>query len=143
MGLVIVRSRGGANDLRTEVSAGSHTFTSDEPPGSDEGPSPYDLLVAALGSCTAVTLEIYALRMAWPLERVVVRLRHDHLHAKDSASVGEDFLDRIDREIVLEGRLTPEQRAELLRVAEGCPVARSLSSAIEVVTQLAGTARAA
>ena len=136
MAVVIVRSRGGASVLRTDVRAGSHSFVADEPPGS-AGPSPYDLLVGALGSCTAMTLEIYALKMGWPLERVVVKLRHDHLHAKDSASVAGGFLDQIDREISLEGPLTDAQRATLLEVAEKCPVNRALCSSIRVTTSAA------
>lgn len=137
MAVVIVRSRGGASDLRTDVRAGSYSFVADEPPGS-AGPSPYDLLVGALGSCTAMTVEIYALRMRWPLERVVVTLRHDRMHAKDSGSDDDGFLDRIDREITLEGPLTEEQRAALLAVAERCPVNRALCSSIRVATTLAG-----
>jgi putative redox protein len=138
--LVIVRSRGGSNVLRTDVRAGSHSFVADEPPGSggkDAGPSPYDLLVGALGSCTAMTVEIYALRMGWPLEHVIVKLRHDRLHAKDSGSDSDGFLDHIDREIALEGPLTDEQRAKLLEVAETCPVNRALCSSIQVDTTLA------
>lgn len=140
MALVIVRSRGGANVLTTDVRVGSHSFKADEPPGTDgkdEGPSPYDFLVAALGSCTAMTLEIHALRMGWPLEHVIVKLRHDRLHSKDSSSPDAGFLDHIEREITLEGRLTDEQRAALLAVAEQCPVNRALCSSIEVTTKLA------
>ncbi len=140
MAVVIVRSRGGSQVLRTEVRAGSHTFVADEPPGT-AGPSPYDLLVGALGSCTAMTVEIYALRMNWPLERVVVKLRHDRLHAKDSSSEDGGFLDRIEREIALEGPLTQAQRERLLEVAEKCPVNRALCSSIAVETRLAEAAR--
>jgi len=140
MGVVIVRSRGGAGVLRTDVRAGTHSFVADEPPGSggkDEGPSPYDLLVGALGSCTAMTVEIHALKMGWPLEHVIVKLRHDRLHAKDSASADGGFLDHIEREIALEGPLTEEQRVALLEVAENCPVNKALTSSIEVATRLA------
>jgi len=140
LAVVIVRSRGGSSVLRTDVRAGTHSFVADEPPGSggkDAGPSPYDLLVGALGSCTAMTLEIYALKMSWPLEHVIVRLRHDRLHAKDSASAEAGFLDHIEREITLEGPLTREQRAKLLEVAETCPVNRALCSSIQVRTSAA------
>ncbi len=136
MAVIIVRSRGGGSVLRTDVRAGSHSFVADEPPGS-AGPSPYDLLVGALGSCTAMTLEIHALRMGWPLERVVVKLRHDHLHAKDSTSDEGRFLDHIEREVTLEGPLTDEQRAALLEVAERCPVNRALCSTVRVTTSVA------
>lgn len=142
MALVVVRSRGGSQVLRTDVRAGSHSFVADEPPGSggkDAGPSPYDLLVGALGSCTAMAVEIYALRMSWPLEHVIVKLRHDRLHAKDAAS-DDGFLDRIEREISLEGPLTDAQRAKLLEIAERCPVNRALCSSIQVQTKLAGSA---
>jgi putative redox protein len=141
MALVIVRSRGGSNVFKTDVRAGSHSFTADEPPG-EGGPSPYDLLVGALGSCTAMSVELYALKMGWPLEHVVVRLRHDRLHAKDSANDAPDsFLDHIEREISLEGPLNDEQRKKLLDVAERCPVNRVLSSNVRVDTTLSASSR--
>jgi putative redox protein len=139
MGVVIVRSRN-RHGLRQDVDVGSFQLTADEPPGAGgdgTGPSPYDLLVAALGSCTAMTLQIYARRYQWPLERVVVRLRHARMHGKDcgDCETDETFLDRIEREIVLEGPLDHEQRARLMRVADRCPVHQTLTRRTRIETR--------
>src|ERR687893_430160 len=96
--------------LRTEVEAGGHTLVADEPEslgGTDAGPTPYDLLLAALSGCKAMTLRMYADRKGWPLESVTVRLSHDRIHAKDceECETEEGRIDRIQREIELEGSL--------------------------------------
>src|SRR4029453_350683 len=85
-GVVVVRGSGG---FAQEIIAGSHHFVSDEPAsagGTDSGPTPYDLLLAALGSCTSMTIAMYARRKQWALERVTVRLRHSRVHAEDCAA---------------------------------------------------------
>ncbi|MGH7338716.1 MAG: OsmC family protein, partial [Myxococcota bacterium] len=119
--------RGGASGFAQEIAVGPHRVPSDEPVaagGTDTGPSPYDLLLAALGSCTSMTVSLYARRKRWPLEAVVVRLRHARIHAADCADCEEmDVrIDRIEREIGLSGRLSDEQRQRLLAIAEKCPV---------------------
>src|SRR5882762_7786509 len=106
MAEVIVR--GNTSGFAQEVIAGSHRITSDEPVaagGTDTGPSPYDLLLAALGSCTSMTVAMYARRKAWPLREVTVRLRHSRIHAEDCADceTKEGMLDRIERDIELSG----------------------------------------
>ena len=86
-GVVIVR--GAATGFAQEIIAGPHQFVSDEPTsvgGTDSGPTPYDLLLAALGSCTSMTIAMYARRKQWALERVTVRLRHSRIHAEDCAA---------------------------------------------------------
>ena len=142
-GLVIVR--GEADGMVQEVEAGEHRLRSDEPEaagGTDSGPTPYDLLLAALGSCTSMTLGMYARRKQWPLERVIVRLRHSRVHARDCAACDEQdaMLTVIDREVALEGPLSDEQRSRLIEIADRCPVHRTLSSRIDIRTTLVITA---
>ncbi len=135
--------QGPASGFAQEIAVRSHRLRGDEPlaaGGTDTGPSPYDLLLAALGTCTSMTLSLYARRKQWPLERVTVRLRHSKIHAKDCAEceTKEGLLDRIEREIALEGALSDEQRARLLEIANRCPVHRTLTAEIAIDTRLAG-----
>src|SRR5437868_7218982 len=108
---VVVRGDGAG--FRQEIFAGSHRLAADEPAaagGTDTGPSPYDLLLAALGACTSMTLGMYARRKGWPLEDVTVNLRHSKIHAADCADceTKDVMLDRIERDIHLAGPLTAE-----------------------------------
>jgi uncharacterized OsmC-like protein/alpha/beta superfamily hydrolase len=125
---------------RTEIRAGRHGLVVDEPVklgGSDAGPTPYDLLLAGLGACTSITLQMYARRKGWPLDEVAVRLHHQRLHA-DDAQECEDRgprLDRIDRVVRIDGELDAEQRARLLEIADRCPVHRSLSAGMLIETR--------
>lgn len=136
-GLVVVR--GAADGFLQEVVAGAHQLLSDEPAaagGTDRGATPYDLLLAALGSCTSMTVAMYARRKGWPLERVTVRLRHARVHAEDCAAceTKDARLTIIDREIVLEGSLGEDQRARLMEIASRCPIHLTLTSTIEIRT---------
>ena len=133
--------RGNASGFAQEIIAGSHRIASDEPVaagGTDLGPSPYDLLLAALGSCTSMTVAMYARRKAWPLREVTVRLRHSRVHAEDCADceTKEGMLDRIERDIELTGTLTEDQRGKLLEISNRCPVHRTLTSEIKIKTRL-------
>ncbi len=133
--------RGDARGFAQEVIAGSHRIASDEPVaagGTDLGPSPYDLLLAALGSCTSMTVAMYARRKGWALHEVTVRLRHSRIHAEDCADceTKEGMLDRIERDIELSGTLTEDQRGKLLEISNRCPVHRTLISEIDIKTRL-------
>lgn len=133
--------RGSAKAFVQDIDAGSHRFVADEPValgGRDTGPNPYDLLLAALGSCTSMTISLYARRKQWPLEEVRVRLTHSRIHAADceNCETQVGLLDRIDRGIALLGELSDEQRARLLEIANKCPVHRTLISEIDVRTSL-------
>jgi putative redox protein len=138
-GVVIVR--GAADGFAQEVVAGSHHFRIDEPAavgGTDSGPTPYDLLLAALGSCTSMTVAMYARRKKWPLERVTVHLRHSRVHAEDcvACETRDAKLTVIERDIQLDGTLGEDQRARLLAIADRCPVHLTLTSRMEIRTRL-------
>jgi uncharacterized OsmC-like protein len=105
--------------------------------GTGEGPDPYTLLLAALGSCISMTVTLYARRKAWPVERVTVRLRQRRIHAEDCAECTQStdgFVHHIERDVEIEGPLDDEQRARLQEIAHKCPVHRTLTSEI-VVTE--------
>jgi uncharacterized OsmC-like protein len=114
-----------------------HKLVGDEPPsagGTDQGPAPHEFLLAALGTCTSMTVSMYARRKKWPLESVKVRLRHRKLDAKDCADcvTKEGTLTEIVREIELAGPLDAGQRARLMEIADKCPVHRTLTSEIKI-----------
>jgi uncharacterized OsmC-like protein/pimeloyl-ACP methyl ester carboxylesterase len=128
--------------LQQEVTTGRHRLIADEPVavgGQDSGPNPYDFLLAALGTCTSMTLRLYAERKSLPLDRVTVRLNHSRIHAEDCAEceTREGLVDRIDRVIAFEGALDDAQRKKLLEIADKCPVHRTLTSEINIRTTLA------
>src|SRR5207244_11430546 len=115
--------RGSAAEFAQQIQAGKHRLSADEPiesGGTDTGLSPYDLLLAALGSCTSMTIALYARRRNWPLQEVVVSLWHSKIHAADCAECDtrEGKIDRIEREIQLIGYLTREQRSKLVEIAD-------------------------
>jgi putative redox protein len=137
-GTVLVRETGGGK-FQQEILSGPHRFLADEPVkagGLDSGPGPYDLLLAGLGACTSMTLRLYAEHKKLPLERVSVRLTHNKIHAEDclNCETKEGMIDRIDRNITLEGALDAGQRKRLMEIADKCPVHRTLESEIEIRT---------
>ena len=132
---------GERSSFAQQIAIGRHRLKSDEPEsvgGSDTGPSPYDFLLAALGSCTSMTAGIYARKKNWPLERVTVWLRHSKIHAADCSEceTKEGMLDRIERDLRFEGPLSAEQQSRLLEIANKCPVHRTLTSEINIRTRL-------
>ena len=129
--------RGTAADFAQKIQVGPHELSADEPVsygGSDSGPSPYDLLLAALGACTSMTIGLYARKRGWPLEKITVSLRHSKIHAKDcdDCETKEGRIDRMEVEIHLDGALSAEQRAKLMEIAEKCPVHQTLTSEINI-----------
>src|SRR5215813_9306921 len=129
--------RGTAAGFAQKIQVGPHELSADEPVsygGSDSGPSPYDLLLAALGACTSMTIGLYARKRGWPLEKITVSLRHSKIHAKDcdDCETKEGRIDRINLEIHLDGALTDEQRAKLIEVAGKCPVHETLTHEINI-----------
>ena len=130
--------------FRTELVAGGHALVADEPVsvgGTGAGPSPYDLLSAALAACTSMTLRMYASHKNLDLASATVRVRHGKIHAKDceDCESGDGRIDQFERELVLEGNLTEAERQRMLEIADRCPVHRTLHSEVKVRTVLADT----
>jgi uncharacterized OsmC-like protein len=130
------------DSLTTSMRIAGYSSVADEPRsagGHALGPSPYDLLAAALASCTSMTLSMYATRKALPLASATVRVRHRRMHAKDCEDCmsGDARIDEFQREIALEGELDDAQRQRLLEIADKCPVHRTLQGEIKVRTRLA------
>jgi putative redox protein len=141
--MAVVVVRGQATGFAQEVIVdGRHRLTADEPGaagGTDTGPTPYDYLLAALGTCTSMTVAMYARRKQWPLEGVEVTLQHSRIHATDcgECETKEGRIDRIEAAIALRGVLSDEQRSRLLEIADKCPVHRTLTSEIDIRSRLA------
>jgi putative redox protein len=131
----------GKEKYKSKIIIRNHELTGDEPVesgGQNLGPNPYDFLLAALGSCTAMTLRMYADRKEWNLTSVNVKLGHEKIHAEDckDCESKEGKIDTISRVIYLDGELTGEQRNRLLEIANKCPVHKTLHSEIKVRSSL-------
>jgi putative redox protein len=130
----------GSGTYTQQITLGHHELVADEsrPIGDDAGPTPYDLLLAALGSCTSMTVRMYADRKGWPLEGIRVTLRHSRIHAEDCATceTTKGWIDHIDRGIELTGELDDSQRERLLQIADRCPVHQTLTSEVDIATSL-------
>jgi putative redox protein len=130
----------GTGTYTQRIIAGRHQLVADEPQpiGDDEGPTPYDLLLAALGACTSMTVRMYADRKGWRLDRVQVTLRHKRIHAQDcvdcETKVG--WVSHIDRFIEITGDLDDVRRQQLMHIAERCPVHQTPTSEVDVATSL-------
>jgi putative redox protein len=139
-GTVVVAERDGT--LGRCIYTAGHALVADEPVsagGGDTGPNPYELLLAALGACTSMTMRMYASRKGLRLDDVRVELSHSRIHARDCAEceTKEGYVDRIDKRVTLTGDLTDAERARLLEIADRCPVQRTLTSEILVRSTLA------
>jgi len=136
---VVVRETRNSKFQQT-VMVGPHRLLADEPVaagGNDSGPGPYDFLLAALGACTSMTMRLYADRKSLPLERTTVTLKHSKIHAEDCAECETEagMLDQIERVIGMEGALSPEQRQRLMEIADKCPVHRTLTSEVRILSR--------
>ena len=137
---VVVESDPGPYAQR--IALGSHRLRADEPArmgGAGTGPTPYDLLLAALGSCTSMTLRMYATRKQMAVDRIAVRLRHAKVHADDCehCETADGRVGRIAREIEILGDVSADERRRLLEIAEKCPVHRTLQREIVIDSRLA------
>lgn len=134
MTTVLLRNVG--DTYTTQITTERHAFFADEPSpvGDDQGPTPYELLLGALGSCTSMTLLMYARRKGWPLTGVQIELAHGRDHARDCEDCEEatSSLETIERRIHLEGELSDEQRERLMEIAKRCPVHKTLAAAPRV-----------
>jgi len=129
-----------ASKFQQTVTSGPHQLLADEPVaagGADTGPGPYDLLLSALGACTSMTMRMYADRKSLPVERITVTLKHNKIHAEDCAEceTREGLIDQIDRVISIEGVLDADQRKRLMEIADKCPVHRTLTSEVRILTR--------
>lgn len=128
------------NKFRRGLYTDHHDWIADEPEssgGTEQGPDPYALLLMALGSCTSMTLRMYANRKQLPVSDIRVWLRHSRVHARDCEDCESEsgYVDRIEREIAYRGELEPEMRERFLEIADKCPVHKTLTGEIRVVTR--------
>jgi len=136
-------ARTGMSGFRTEIIANGHSLVADEPipaGGTNSGPTPYDLLVSALGACTGMTIRMYADRKKLPLDSITVRLRHEKIHAEDCQDCEDprSKIDFIEREIELNGDLDQPTRQKILEIANRCPVHKTLESRSRISSKLKG-----
>lgn len=133
----IVHIHIGEEKYATTLTAGNHEMISDEPEssgGKDKGPDPYDLLLMSLGSCTAITLRMYIERKEWQVDDIYVELRHFKDHAEDCEDCNEKSarIDKIEKEIIVNGDLDDDQLNRLLEISYKCPVNKTLQGSIEM-----------
>ena len=140
--LQVVASLGSEEKFTTQIKAGKHYLTGDEPEsygGNDFGPTPYDFVSAGLASCTAMTIRMYADRKKWKVEEVNVHIEHGKVHAEDCGECENSAsakIDRFTRVIELKGELDEKQQQRLLEIANKCPVHKTLLSDINIETRL-------
>ncbi|MEX0905704.1 MAG: OsmC family protein [Balneolaceae bacterium] len=135
----IIHIHHGKENHKTIMTAGSHELTADEPVpagGTNKGPDPYDYLLMSLGSCSAITMKMYADRKNWPVEDIYIELRHHKSHAEDCAECEKPNarIDHIEKEIILVGDLSAEQVQKLLDISAKCPVHKTLSQKLEITS---------
>ena len=118
----------GASGYAQHINTGSHELASDEPEkrgGTNTGPSPFELMLASLGACTAITLRMYADRKQWVLGSIDVTLRL--IKEGDAAP-------RIERAVATGESVDPEQQAKLLEIADKTPVTKALAPGVPIAT---------
>jgi len=140
----VVASLDGDDGFTTEMKLGSHYFRADEPErmgGNNFGPTPYELLAGSLSACTAMTIQMYAQRKGWPIKNVQVHTSYSRTYAHDCVACENDPSNKIDtftRIIKLEADLDEEQRARILKIADKCPVHKTLHTDTQVLTTYEG-----
>ncbi|MCC5940187.1 MAG: OsmC family protein [Balneolaceae bacterium] len=127
----------GPDNYKTVMTAGKHELISDEPKnigGSDEGPDPYDYLLMSLGSCTVITVRMYAERKGWKIEDIFMEMRHSKDYAEDCKDCDDPKakIDVIEKEIIIKGDLSDEQLERLLEISKKCPVHKTLQGDLEL-----------
>lgn len=133
----IVHIHLGDENYKTVMTAGDHELIADEPEnagGGDTGPGPYDYLLMALGSCSVITMKMYADRKEWPVEDIYIEMRHSKVHAEDCVDCDDPAakIDKVEKDIIVKGELTEEQLDRLLEISKKCPVHKTLLSDIEI-----------
>lgn len=137
-----VAVRLGKTGFTSDVMVRQHSLTADEPEsigGNDFGATPYELVAAGLGACTAMTIQMYARRKKWVVDEVKVHLDHKKDYTQDMSDVADEKpikIDQFNREIILDGDLTSAQKQRLLEIADKCPVHRTLHGKVEINTVL-------
>ncbi len=131
----------GRDHYQTHVRIARHEITADEPAsvgGTDTGPNPYQLLLASIGTCKAITLRMYADRKGWDLDQVAIAMRYERRHGEDCAHCDDSpaMIEHIDAELQLLGDLTATQRERLAEIADRCPVHRTLTGNLRIQTFL-------
>lgn len=130
----------GEEGYTTQIKSGNHYFVVDEPVavgGSNFGPTPYELISAALAACTSITIQMYARRKKWQLENVETHVSYSRSHARDCSECDLDTakIDTFKRYISIKGMLEEKQRKRILQIADRCPVHRTLSSQASIRTE--------
>lgn len=137
----IVHFHLGQENYKTIMTAGNHELIADEPEhvgGKDEGPDPYDYLLMSLGSCSVITMKMYADRKEWPVEDIFIETRYYKAHAEDCKDCDDPKarIDKIEKEITVKGELTEEQVQRLLEISEKCPVHKTLLNNVEIQSNI-------
>ncbi len=136
---VVVEEAGDGKYSQWASLGGRHLIRADEPievGGDDRGGSPYELVLAGLGACTAMTLRMYAARKKLNLDKVSVSMHHEKIHSDDcdGCETNDVKIDHIERSITMTGDLSPDDRKRLLEIADKCPVHRTLHSVVKITT---------
>lgn len=131
-------------NFKTDITARSHTLRADEPTdkgGDDTGPTPYELLLASIGACSAITMRLYAQRKGWPLEGVEIEIGHERVHADDCVECekkeGRAYVDVIKKRFLLKGDLTREQKARIAEIGGRCPVQKTVENGAHFIEEVA------
>lgn len=137
----IVHIHLGEQNYKTVMTSGNHELISDEPEsvgGKDKGPDPYDYLLMSLGSCSVITMRMYAERKGWPVEDIYVEMRHNKAHAEDCEDCDDPKarIDKIEKEITVKGDLSDEQVQRLLEISKKCPVHKTLLNEVAIDSEI-------